>query len=212
MVNKESRSVVEKQLGGKETSVWLEENGSTVERTDSRTDEFSLDEAQLLEIVDMLGRTEELYGQPHGHRVGLCQGAISTCSRHSPITAYVPLVPEMQTKPDEDRILYLDAALTEGLTTNAPISHLTLDWLFKFRRHMGGAVPWAARSTGRTATRTRASYSAPGGRYYMNLSQLLTLFGAKNIAKLFGPADALLGELLENLDEYRYRARESVDA
>ena len=44
-----------------------------------------------------------------------------------PITAWVPLPPEMQTEPGERRVLYMDAALSDGLTINAPISPLGLD-------------------------------------------------------------------------------------
>ncbi len=209
VVNKESRSVVEKQLGGKETSVWLDEDGSTIEKPDPRKGEFSLDEAQLREIVDMLGRTEELYGQPTDIEWAFAEGKLYMLQAR-PITAYVPLKPEMQTKPGERRILYLDAALTEGLTTNAPISPMTLDWLFK------SVAIWGEPFVGPVEVRAdddpkETIIFGTGGRYYINLSQLMTLFGADQVANVFGPADALLGELLRNVDEDRYKAREKID-
>jgi pyruvate,water dikinase len=210
VVNKVTRSIVEKQPGGKETSVWLQDDGGTVEKPDPRTDEFSLSEAELLEIVDMISQVEELYGQPMDTEWAYAEGKLYMLQAR-PITAYIPLVPEMRTEPEEDRILYLDAALTEGLTTNAPIAPMTLDWLFK------SVAIWGEPFVGPIEVPAdgdphESLLFGTGGRYYMNLSQLLTLFGAGNIAKLFGPADALLGELLENLDEDRYRAREPVDA
>ncbi|WP_047865850.1 PEP/pyruvate-binding domain-containing protein [Rubrobacter aplysinae] len=210
VVNKQTRSIVEKSVGGKETSVWLQADGGTAEKADPRTDELSLTDAELFEIVDMISRVEELYEQPMDTEWAYAEGELYMLQAR-PITAYVPLPPEMRTEPGEDRILYLDAALTEGLTTNAPISPMTLDWLFK------SVAIWANPFVGPVEVPAdgdphESILFGTGGRYYMNLSQLLTLFGASNIAKLFGPADALLGELLENLDEDRYRAREPVDA
>ena len=210
VVNKESRSVVEKQLGGKETSVWLDEDGSTIEKPDPRKGEFSLDEAQLREIVDMLRRTEELYGQPTDIEWAYAEGRLYMLQAR-PITAYIPLVPEMQTKPGERRILYMDAALTEGLTTNAPISPMTLDWLFESIGVWG--EPFAGPIEVPADSDPKESFIfGTGGRYYINLSQLMTLVSMDRFAKSFETFDALLGELMANVDEDRYKAQEKMDA
>lgn len=210
VVNKVTRSVEERQLGGKETSVWLEADGGTVEKPDSRTNEFSLTDTELLEIVDMLARVEELYGKPMDTEWAYADGKLYMLQAR-PITAYIPLPPEMLTEPEEDRVLYLDAALTEGLTTNAPISPMTLDWLFKSIGVWGspfvGPIEVPADSDPQ-----QSIIFGTGGRYYLNLSQLMTLVSMDRFANAYGTMDALLGELLENVDEERYKAEEKIDA
>ena len=54
---------------------------------------------------------------------------------------------------------------------------------------------------------------ASGGRFYINLSQMFTVYSAKNWAKSIksSETDVLLGELFDNVDETRYKAMTKID-
>ncbi len=115
IVDKVSRRVIERRLGTKRTSSWLDPAGGTLERVDHRASEFSLNDAQLAEITDLVCRIESLYRQPTDIEWAWADGRFHVLQAR-PITTYVPLPPELVTRPGERRRLYLDAALADGLT------------------------------------------------------------------------------------------------
>ena len=64
VVDKVSGELVEKTLGAKQVSIWLDPGGGTVQRDGRHTEDQGLTEAQLGELTRMLCRIEELYGRP----------------------------------------------------------------------------------------------------------------------------------------------------
>ena len=127
-----------------------------------------------------------------------------------PITAYIPLPPEMMTEPGERRILYGDGGLNEGVTMNRPMTPLTLDWLFgSFGMWMVPFIgPFEIRADGDPA---KSLIFGAGGRYYGNVSQMISVFSIRKYTKTAEVSDALAAELLANIDEDRYRAEEKID-
>jgi phosphoenolpyruvate synthase/pyruvate phosphate dikinase len=130
VVDKVAKTIVEKQLSGKEIAVYLTPQGGIEERPTPNSAEFCLTDAQVLEITDVLNCIETLYQHPIDIEWAFAEDTLYTLQAR-PITAYNPLPPEMLTEPGEHRRLYWDWGLTEGLTTNAPMSPLTLDWFFR---------------------------------------------------------------------------------
>ena len=117
-----------------------------------------------------------------------------------PITTYVPLPPEMVTKPGERRRLYVDAALSKGLTINAPISPMGLDW-------MEGLISSVLEElVGTDVIPEEGLFFNAGGRFYMNLSNMMWLASPKALSKNSADTDALMAEILANVDAKRYRA------
>lgn len=95
-----------------------------------RSHEVCLDPAQIARLTDALKRIESLYGEPVDVEWAIAQAEVSnelTIPQACPITGYVPLAPELQTEPGAQRHLYMDGALTDGLTISGPISPITLD-------------------------------------------------------------------------------------
>lgn len=131
IVDKVSRQVVDKKLGTKQVSIWLGEDGGTIERRGHRSAELTLSDAQLGELTDVMCRIEELYEKPTDIEWAYAGGQLHVLQAR-PITTYVPLPPEMLTRPGERRRLYADAALSKGMTTNAPLSPMELDWMEDF--------------------------------------------------------------------------------
>lgn len=201
VIDKPDRRVVERKRGAKQVSVWLGSGGGTVERTGHRPDEFTLTDVQLLELTDAICQIEQLYAKPVD-----IEWAYATDRLHilqaRPITTYVPLPPEMLTRPGKRRRLYADAALSKGLTTNEPISQLGLSWLdhmhFGFLKSILGIEDFSPAS---------GLVFTAGSRFYLNVSNYMWLgMSPETMGKGAAATDALLAETLADIDPREYRA------
>ncbi|MCH8247491.1 MAG: hypothetical protein IH951_13960 [Bacteroidetes bacterium] len=199
IVDKVGRQVVEKKLGAKQVSIWLGADGGTIERESHRSEEITLSDAQLGELTEMICRIEELYEKPTDIEWAYAGGQLHVLQAR-PITTYVPLPPEMLTKPGERRRLYADAALSKGMTMNAPISPMELDWEEDF---IGSFLE---KYFGIDLTPEKGLMFVAGNRMYMNCSNMMWLASPKKMSKTTALNDALMGEIMANIDEKRYRA------
>ena len=202
VVDKVSAKLVEKKLGAKQVSIWLGRDGGTVEREGYRGADLTLSEAQRGELLDVLCRIEELYGHPTDIEWAYADGHLHVLQAR-PITTYVPLPPEMVTNPGERRRLYVDAALSKGLTTNEPISALGLAWIedmlySRVMKRLLGVEDF---------TPAGGLVFTAGCRFYMNLSNFMWLeMSPRAMAKNTALTDALLAEILANIDPKQHRA------
>ena len=166
IVDKVGRQVVDKKMGAKQVPIWLGPDGSTIERKDHRSAELTLSDSQLGELTEVMCRIEALYEKPMDIEWAYAGGQLHVLQAR-PITTYVPLPPEMLTKPGERRRLYADAALSKGMTTNVPISPMVLDWwedlLSSFLEGFFGIE----------LTPEKGLVFVAGGRLYMNLSNMM---------------------------------------
>ena len=202
VVDKVSGKLVQTKLGAKQVSIWLGRDGGTVEREGYRGADLTLSEAQLGELVDVLCRIEELYGHPTDIEWAYADGHLHVLQAR-PITTYVPLPPEMVTNPGERRRLYADGALSQGLTINEPISPLGLAWIqdmvySSMMRSFAGVDDF---------TPAGGLVFSAGCRFYLNLSNMMWLgMTPKAMAKNAASTDALMAEILANIDSKEYRA------
>jgi phosphohistidine swiveling domain-containing protein len=202
IMNKVSGKVLEKTLGTKQISVWLRPNGGTFERKVHRSDEFALSNVQLAELTDAISRIERLYERPIDVEWAYNDQKLYILQAR-PITTYVPLPPEMMTKPGERRRLYADAALSKGLTTNEPISPLGISWIDQMLR--SGLKSLAAIDD---VSPAGGLVFTAGNRLYMNVSNYMWLgMSPKAMGKAAAATDALLAEILANIDPHQYRAQ-----
>ncbi len=202
VVDKVSGKLVQKKLGAKQVSIWLGRDGGTVEREGHRSTDLTLSEAQLGELVDALCRIEELSGHPIDIEWAYADGRLHVLQAR-PITTYVPLPPEMVTIPGERRRLYVDAALSKGLTTNEPISALGLAWMedMLYSSVMKGLLGVE------DFTPAGGLVFTAGCRFYMNLSNFMWIgMSPRAMAKNTALTDALLAEVLANVDPKQHRA------
>lgn len=212
VVDKVSKAIVERVLGGKETAVSLTPTGGIQEQANPNPGEFCLTDGQVIAITDMLIQIETLYDKPADIEWAFADDILYLLQAR-PVTAFVPLPPEMLSAPGARRTLYWDVGLSDGITINKPLSPLASDWLFgsfgMFAEPFVGKVKLSG-----AGKPTESLWFARGGRIYVNVSQLLTMTSAKRIAKSFQKSemDVLLGELLANIDEQRYRAEHKIPA
>ena len=203
IVNKVDQQVMEKKLGAKQVSIWLGPDGDTIEREGHRSAEFTLNDAQLDELTEVMCRIEAFFEKPIDIEWAYASGKLYVLQAR-PITTYVPLPPEMVTKPGERRRLYADAALSQGMTINAPISPMGLNWMvntfqFLFESKVG-------RPVNLYLPPEEALLFPAGGRTYLNLSNIMWLVNLKALSNpLVRASDALVGEILANVDAKRYR-------
>ena len=202
VVDKVSHRLVQEKLGAKQVSIWLGEDGDTLERGGYRSTDLTLSESRLIEIVELLCRIEKLYGHPIDIEWAYSESQLYVLQAR-PITTYVPLPPEMLTRPGERRRLYVDAALSKGLTINEPISPLGLSWMEDVL--YSGPMSWLLGVS--DFTPAGGLVFSAGSRFYMNLSNAMRLgMSPRAMSRSAAATDALLAEILVNIDPKQHRA------
>ncbi len=200
IVDKIDRQVVDRKPGAKQVSIWLGPDGGTIERKGHRSSEITLSDTQLTELTDTMCQIEQLFGNPVDIEWAYAGGRLHLLQAR-PITAYVPLPPEMLTRPGQRRRLYVDAALSKGLTINKPVSPMGLDGMQDL---VSGFLEWSFGI--HDSTPEQGPVFLTGGRMYMNLSNMMWLASPGAMSKNTAYNDALLAETLANVDAKRYRA------
>ncbi len=202
VVDKVEWQVKEAIPGDKHVSVWLSDDRGTIERENEHAAERALTDDQLRELTEMICRIEALYERPVDIEWAYAEGDLYVLQAR-PITTYVLLPPEMVTEAGTPRQLYVDAALSKGLTTNAPISPLGLD---NMKSLFSAIIASLAGPVNLDAAPHEALVFFAGGRMYMNYSNMMWMASPRLLAKSATPTDALMGEILANVDAQRYRA------
>jgi len=202
VVDKVARRVLERSLGSKRLSVWLDPEGGTVERSHDGSREVSLKGEKIDALMDLLSRAEALFETPIDMEWAYAHDRFYVLQAR-PITSYIPLPPEMLTKPGERRRLYADIALSGGMATNAPISPMGLDWM---RRTVTCLSEIFLGPLDLRLTPAQRLWIFTGGRMYQDLSNVLWLASPKKLSKSVAASDALMAEIFEGIDADRYRS------
>lgn len=202
VVDKLSGGVIARQLGAKQSSVMLSPITGTTAVVHPRRIEYCLTDAQLRELNAVICELETLYGHPIDIEWAYAREELFILQAR-PITSYVPLPVEMLTAPGAKRVLYMDIALSKGMTINAPISPIGLDWL---GGDMAGMLKHCAGNVTPNLTSPDGLLYLGGGRMYMNLSNLLWFISPAQLAKGSAATDQLMADVLSGIDVARYRA------
>ncbi|MES2321922.1 MAG: PEP/pyruvate-binding domain-containing protein [Pseudomonadota bacterium] len=202
VVDKTDGTVIERQLGAKQISVTLDEATGTTIGQHARHAEYCLNDGQLQELNAAIGQLESLYGHPVDMEWAYANGELFILQAR-PITAYVPLPDEMLTAPGARRALYMDIALSKGMTINAAISPIGLDWL---GGDMANMLKHCIGNVALDVTSPDGLLYLGGGRMYMNLSNLLWFSSPGQLAKGSAATDQLMANVLSGIDAKRYRA------
>ncbi|MCH7698066.1 MAG: hypothetical protein IH865_03900 [Chloroflexi bacterium] len=204
IVDKPGRNILERHLGSKSVSRWIQSEGGAEVREETRGEQTSLSDDQVLELTDALGRLEEVYGHPVDIEWTYAGGELHLLQAR-PITTYFPLSTDMQTEPGAPRRLYMDGNLSDSITSNEPLTKLTLD------------------STKNMVERMARQYRIPhdpkerphqdfiifrGARMYVAYSDLLWFFSSQRLAGQYEIMDVLMHRTLLNLDRDSYRPKE----
>ena len=181
------------------------------ERPASPADGACLAGAELVELLTAVVRIESHYGRPMDVEWAFADGSDGNrlhILQARPITAYVPLAEELQTVPGEPRCLYIDRALTDGLTMSGPISPLTNDYV---ERAVALMLKYLV-DIPEDADLVAGGICLKGSRIYFNISPYMHLMGSREaLGRQLGQMNMLLAEMLASVDMDRYRPAEPPD-
>lgn len=187
-------------------------SGAVIEdRPSSSADGACLDGAELGELLTAVARIESLNGRPMDVEWAFADGSDGErlhILQARPITAYVPLAEELQTAPGEQRCLYIDRALTDGLTMSGPISPLTNDYVERVVMLMLDYLM----DIPEDADLVAGGFCLKGSRIYFNISPYMHLMGSREaLARQLSQMNMLLADMLGSVDMDRYRPAEPPD-
>jgi len=200
IVDKSKKQILQKQLGGKETSIWLLPDGGTEERVDDRSGDFSLTDGQIVALTDLIVKVEESYGRPMDIEWAFSAGEMFLLQAR-PITTYIPLAKELITEPGGQKRLYLDVTIcVQGLFK--PISVLGTSFL------RGAASMITTKVFGKDLTKNVDDSFAyiTDGRMYCNVSNIFEFAGQEKAAKFFNNMDPTAAKIMASVSEQEYRS------
>lgn len=197
LVDRVKGALIEKRAGAKETAIWLGSDGGTYESPPQTPRGYSLNDEQALAVSGLLDVADDYYARPIDIEWTFAGGKLFLLQAR-PITAYVPLPPELTTAPGEPKRLYADLTLTKWGMPD-PLSVMGMVYMdlanYMFLSLTLGAVDMEG---------VRAVRPSVGGRTYVNLSNSLKFQGKDRMVGTFRFVDALVAETIKNLDESQY--------
>jgi phosphohistidine swiveling domain-containing protein len=201
-----SRQIAQKTRGKKESAVWLSPDGGTEAKADDRRDRFVLTDDQILTLTDLIRRVEALFAIAVDVEWAFFEGRPYLLQAR-PITTYIPLPDELLTPPGQPRRLYLDLTLVEqGI--QQPVTTMSNTWFGDLMSQM--CVEGVGKDI--ASSIKDGIGDAVGGRTYVNLSNLLLIMNRDSLANEFKGLDAYAAEIIRNVDEETYKAREKPKA
>jgi phosphohistidine swiveling domain-containing protein len=204
VVDTVSGAVLERAQGDKRVAIRLAPEGGTLEGEATANERAApaLTDEQLRELCGLMAQVEEQQGRPVDIEWAYEDGVLRLLQAR-PITTTVPLPPALMTAPGERRRLYADVSLSKGLTINAPLSPLGLDWM---KDSFFGLIENFIGPVARDLPPDESILLFAGGRMYTNLSNQLLLQKPKAMAAGVRATDVLMAELFESIDRERYKA------
>jgi phosphoenolpyruvate synthase/pyruvate phosphate dikinase len=200
VVDKVSRTILERRVGKKETSVWLELNheGGTYVQASPLRSQLCLSDESVLALSDMVVEVEAQYGKPVDVEWASADGLLHLLQAR-PVTAYFPLPEALRTAPGEPKRLYADLTLLKwGM--QEPLSvmgteHLAILNSEAMKQSLGKDIGQEV---------VEAFRRTLEGRTYLVLSNTIRLRGKKRYAREIREMDALASEIIAHLDEAEY--------
>lgn len=198
-VNKVSKRVTLRECGAKETSIWLKPDGGTTERPAENRQDLTLTDAQILELEALICKVEQLYGRPIDTEWAF-QGNNLYLLQARPITAYVPLAPNMVTEPESKRKnLYIDVTIVvQGLYK--PISSMGT-WAI---RTLVGQLGTQLLGTNLLHEPGKSVIVVQHGRIFLNASNIMSIFGKDKVAGAVANMDPISSKALSEIDPDTY--------
>lgn len=194
-VDKVAKRVIDKQIGAKETSIWLDTAGGTTERPSPHRAHLCLNDSQILELSDLVSKVEQLYGKPIDTEWAFEQGKLYLLQAR-PITALVPVAANLMTEPGQRKQLFVDMTII-------------VQGLYKPMSPMG---TWAIRTLiDQASTRLLGAgiLHAPHdsvlvvehGRIYANASNIMAMFGKEKFGHFIANVDPITSKALLQADD-----------
>lgn len=199
-VNKNTMEVTSTFCADKSRRSVINAEGDLSSITVPPNEALSLNTEQVRSITSLLKRVEHVFSYPIEIEWGVCNKELFLFQAR-PITSWVPLPEEMITNAQEKPVLYLDRALSDGMTMNKAASPLGIDIirnmeLTLLERYVG--------PINRNISPKDALLFHAGGRNYNNLSIVLSLIKPQKMIETLEPMNAQLSQILSEIDPVSY--------
>ncbi len=203
-VDKVSRTILGRQVGKKETSIWLTPTGGTRESADARSHELTLDDTQVLGLTDELTKIEDHYGRPMDIEWAFENGKLYILQAR-PITTHRTLPSGMMTEKGAKRHLYWDVTISvQGFFE--PLTPMAEDC---FRALLSGGSR-AVLGKDVTVDPVRAPVLIRGGRMWLHLSPVMHIAPLSKIRDTLPLIDPVAAAALQTIeDETFYKSEQS---
>lgn len=189
VVEKVRQEILEKKINKKHMGLWLNKEGGTTERLNQDPMRVALTDKQIIELTKLIIDCEKYYKIPidmewafDGNDLYLLQAR--------PITTYIPLFPELITKPGEQKNLYIDVmGLTQGFTESMSVLGMEI-WTKMIRVAKGDLYPVGI----------DGGIIPIHGRQYIQASNMSKVFGVKKARRMFGSYDGPTRMVFNSID------------
>jgi len=169
-----------------------------------RSDETCLDDGQIAELKDVVIRIEALYKDPIDVEWAFAGDSLHVLQAR-PITSYVPLAEQLQTKPGEPRHLYFDGYLTDGITMSSVTSPMADDL---FHSLVSGFMHWMVVPPERQRFDDYGFHMQGTGRFYIDLSLYLDFVKPELVAIQGDAMNPAITALFTSPELQKYRLAE----
>ncbi|HEY9870419.1 MAG TPA: PEP/pyruvate-binding domain-containing protein [Candidatus Obscuribacterales bacterium] len=204
IVDKHTLEIKERRIGNKATAIRLLSSGGTEERREDRTDIPALSDEDAVQLTRLTTAVEKHFGKPMDIEWAIAGGAVYLLQAR-PITAYVPVAPELLTAPGQPRRLYLDATIS-AQALYKPLSPMGTSVLQTFVKYMATRLTGRDYSANIDTTLAYVRY----GRIYLNVSNALSMLKKDKLARALTHIDPVAAAALDQVPEGMYRARSQV--
>lgn len=199
VVDTVTNKIIEKNIGKKETALWLGENGGVLKREVSDPEVQALDDEQIIELTKLIKKCEEYYDRPMDIEWAFESGKLYLLQSR-PITAYLPLFPELVTKKGDRKKLYIDLiVMSQGFSDSLSVlgTELWAIMLYEIKNNV---------------FTTDIDGLAPTlhGRQYINVSEMLKVWGLNTSLKFVSTYDENINKIFTDIDligEYKAEIR-----
>ncbi len=189
VVDKVKNKIIDKVINEKSIALWLKKDGDTEAKENENPEHPSLNDVQVLEVTKLISKCEDHYDLPIDTEWAYYNNQLYLLQAR-PITTYIPLYPEMITKPGEEKVFYVDLiGCAQGFST--PLSVLGLDIWRRVSDTIGGQGTMPA---GKGGLITNLH-----GKQYFNASNMFKTFPASMCFSILGNMDYAISERKEEL-------------
>jgi len=191
-----TNEIVFRKVAEKDHAIWLEDSGGTRQESNNDPSLQALSDKQILQVAELVSKVENYReGTPVDIEWAFQNNELYLLQSR-PVTAFVPLFPEMVTARGEEKNLYLDIiVMSQGFSE--PMSVLGLNIWSKM---MEKAKPNLCFAKGKDGILWDIQ-----GREYVHVSNMMKCPGGRPmVEKAFAVSDKSLGRAIDSieLDEY----------
>lgn len=201
IVDKNSKEIKSRNLGSKNLSVDLKDDGGTQEKQNAEANRKAcLNDRQIRQVTDLVKKVEQILKKPVDTEWAF-ESDLLYLLQARPITAFQPIPPDMQTDADQARRLYVDATrIVQGIFD--PLSVMGTSVLKTLIRHFGKKFYGVD-----IDKPDRALPYISSGHLYLNISTAMLFVHKEKLVKMVRVLDPRTADAIDGVSESQYKSR-----